>query len=80
METGSNRDIQKAEFYHQKSTRSRSRATPEMHSMKDSDKSTKGVVTILPVGNQKLLAEKHKVEKLVLTLLTVRTGLIAYHF
>ena len=53
---------------------------PEMYSMKNSDKSIKDAVTILPVSNQKMLAENHSGEKLVITLLIVGTVLIAYHF
>lgn len=76
--------IKKAEVYHQKSwlpaAQLEAQPAPEMYSMKSSDKSIKDAVTILPVSNQKMLAENHSGEKLVITLLIVGTVLIAYHF
>ena len=52
-------------------------ATPEMHSMKNLDKSIKDAVTILPVGTQKMFAGNRDYEKLAVTILIVGTGLIA---
>ena len=49
-----------------------------MHSMKSLDKPRKK--TKLPAGKKKILAEKHRDEEAVLTLLIVRNGIIAYHF
>ena len=57
MKIVANRNINKTEVYHQKSTQSRSPSTPievhaipEIHSIKSSDKSTKGAVTMLHVA------------------------------
>lgn len=83
-EIGSNKNVKKVEVYHQKSwlpaAQLEAQTAPEMYSMKSSDKSIKDAVTILPVSNQKMLAENHSGEKLVITLLIVGTVLIAYHF
>ena len=38
------------------------------------------VIPTVPHDNLKMLTEKHKDEKPAITLLTVGTGLIAYHF
>ena len=56
-----------------------SHADREMHSMKSLNKSIKDINTILPKGNQKMIAEKHRDEKLAIALLVVGTGLIFYH-
>ena len=83
-EIGSNKNVKKAEVYHQKSwlpaAQLEAQTAPEMYSMKSSDKSIKDAVTKLPVSNQKTLPENHSGEKLVITLLIVGTVLIAYHF
>ena len=55
-------------------------AIPEIHSMQSSNKVTNDAVTILPLGNQNLPAEKHDDEKLAITLLIVKTRLTTYHF
>ena len=54
-------------------------ADHEIHSIKSLDKSIKDIETILPIGNQLILAEKRDDEKLAIALLVVGTGLIAYH-
>lgn len=68
----SNGNINKAEVYREKSTQSQSPATPakaatEMLLPKGLDKSIKNTVTISPIGNQKMLFEKHNDEKLAIT-------------
>ena len=45
--------------------------TLEMHSMKNLDKSIKVAGKVLPVDNQKMLAEWHKDEKVAIALLIV---------
>ena len=60
MKTGSIRNINKAEIYSQKST---SLATPEIHSMKSSEKSIREKETILPAGNQKLMTGRNNDKK-----------------
>lgn len=68
----SNGNINKDEVYREKSTQSQSPATPakaatEMLLPKGLDKSIKNTVTISPIGNQKMLFEKHNDEKLAIT-------------
>ena len=82
MKTGLNRNINKVEVSHQYSILiteipPEAYATPEMHSMKNLDKSVKDAVTILPVGTQKMFPGKYDDEKLAVTLLIAGTGLTA---
>ena len=66
LKIGSNRDINKD---HKKLL-----VTPP------DDDITKIVIPVAWDDNTKMLIEKHNDEKLVITLLTVGAGLIAYHF
>ena len=68
MKIGSNRNIYKVEFYHQKSTKSQSPATPpeattEILLLKSLDNSVKDVVTISSVGKQKKCSLENKMMK-----------------
>ena len=73
---GTNRNISKAEIYHQKSrlaaAPSEPYATPEMHLMKSLDKPIKKI--ILETGIKIYLLAKYTI-----TLFIVGTGLITYH-
>ena len=64
MKIGSNKDINK----------DHKRLPPPDYDM------SKRVIPAVRHGNPKMLTEKHNDEKLVITLLIVGTGLIAYHF
>ena len=64
MKTGSNRDINKDD-----------KKLPPLD-----DDMPKIVIPAARHENSKMLTEKHNEEKLVITLLIVGTGLIAYHF
>ena len=66
MKTGSNKNINKG---HKKLD-----VTPP------DDDMPKIVLPAVRHGNPKMLTEKHNDEKLVITLLIVRAGLITYHF
>ena len=92
MKISSNRNLNKAEVYHEKSTKSRSLAAPpesvraqdathsvpEMDSVQTTDGSTKE--TILPTDKQNMLAKRYHNEKPVITFLIVGTGLTACYF
>ena len=76
MAIGSNRNINKAEIFHQNtwlpSTSSKAHVAPEIHLMKSSDDPIKE--TKVPTDNQKMLVEKHNHEELANALLIVGTG------
>ena len=38
------------------------------------------IITLFPIDNPKMLAEKHNDEKLAFTILIIGIGIIAYHF
>lgn len=79
MKISLNRNINQSEFSHKKSTETRSLATPEITSMKCSEKLIKDVETMLPAGNQKVLAEQHNDEHYLFHL-DCGSGLISHHF
>ena len=87
MKIGSSRKYYQTRIYHQKSSQSQSAVTQleayaatGVRLVKSSDKSIKYAESILPIGNQTMLAEKQNNEKLAIVLLIVETELIAYHF
>ena len=86
MKVGPNRDIKKD---HKKlllpepdKAEGVTHAAPEMHLIKSTDKTVKDHLALQhqQTDNPKMLAEKKNNDKLNITLLIVRTGLIAYHF
>ena len=79
MKISLNRNINQSEFSHKKSTETRSLATPEITSMKCSEKLIKDVETMLPAGNQKVLAEQYNDEHYLFHL-DCGSGLISHHF
>ena len=84
MKIGLNINVNKAKGCHHESwlptTLSEAHASPETHSMKNSDKSIRSMKTLLPIDNWKMIAQQHADEKLAIELSIVGTWLIAHQF
>ena len=77
MEIASNKDINKDHKKLPMTLREPGKAedtATKIHLMENTDKPIK------ETGNQRMLAKKHNDEKLAITILIVKAGLVAYHF